>query len=449
MASPSPTPCPLKARHILTIRPSNHNTSRLLQLPPELRDIIYWYALVEPSKWNKRHSLKCQFRNLDAPGETPPFAMSYTSGSRSHKTTEAYMYCYTHCLRRQGLGLLRTCKQLYEEASPFLWNENTFCFDDPNVFIDTVKSMPAEIKPGIRKLSLMYGPHMTKEVDIVMRSLGKLSGLTHLEIPIDYPICNAPVSRNLRNLQSLRLVEDNDILVGVSDDTDIEIKLHIAISKKIEPPACRNAGCAAALDHPVHPDENQGCLYCEHEDSRLETATFEWSAALNDGVISWRNSVLSMLNPLDVAHPDQTGRYITHITLANGIRSPVRVWGLPLLTPEARRKRRLRAAMLQRCEGKVWSSGWTVVRVRENGEVDDKGLSTNERLARSHRGGNRSAQEAIVVEQRKKQEARAQRRQDEAILMKQERKQAVESRASAEKAHVQERKAARKRLGRI
>ncbi|KAK2812728.1 hypothetical protein FQN50_001056 [Emmonsiellopsis sp. PD_5] len=98
--------------------PFSFRACKFLQLPPELRRLIYAYVLIEPDRLAKRHSPFCSHypgRSSTAP-EAPPFL------------TDRYYYSKCKCLRRQGMNLLLANRQIHAEASPVFWSKNSFDF---------------------------------------------------------------------------------------------------------------------------------------------------------------------------------------------------------------------------------------------------------------------------------------------------------------------------------
>lgn len=93
--------------------------------------MIYHYALIDPPFWDKRHSPFCHYSAKtvdDIP--VPPVALTMWP------TKHPLPAC--PCTRRQGLKLLRTCRQIHSEASPIFWSHNVFLFNERVDFITCV-----------------------------------------------------------------------------------------------------------------------------------------------------------------------------------------------------------------------------------------------------------------------------------------------------------------------
>ncbi|PPJ55698.1 hypothetical protein CBER1_10109 [Cercospora berteroae] len=100
----SPAPKPLK--------------SKFLELPRELRDIIYTYALEDIPLLERQHAPKCQFSDPNAYFLTPPAVKVYTPRETwIPRRTEAVDKCRRTCVVRQGLGLWTVSKQVYAEVA--------------------------------------------------------------------------------------------------------------------------------------------------------------------------------------------------------------------------------------------------------------------------------------------------------------------------------------------
>lgn len=105
---------------------TNSAASRLLQLPRELRDVIYSYTVVEPGYWERRNKPSCKEYNPSILLEWPPFEVSDFEES---KDESGWGWRGTHgCAKRRGLGLLSVNKQIHQEASPIFWDNNTVCY---------------------------------------------------------------------------------------------------------------------------------------------------------------------------------------------------------------------------------------------------------------------------------------------------------------------------------
>lgn len=109
----------------LTIKGKPIPSASLLRLPRELRDIIYALVLHEPIRCARRHGALCDWvgRKTTVP-EPPPFYVDDEPDCR--------------CSRRRNIGLLRTSRLIYNEASPIFWRQNTFSFTGAASFVEGI-----------------------------------------------------------------------------------------------------------------------------------------------------------------------------------------------------------------------------------------------------------------------------------------------------------------------
>ncbi|OHF01752.1 hypothetical protein CORC01_02943 [Colletotrichum orchidophilum] len=104
-----------------------------MQFPPEIRSLIYEFALVEPKRHDIDHKPSCMIRryatrhNLFHP---PPFLLQNVSISSDppRLVTERLANDLCNCNKRAGMALLQTGRQVHAEAAPIFWSQNSFCF---------------------------------------------------------------------------------------------------------------------------------------------------------------------------------------------------------------------------------------------------------------------------------------------------------------------------------
>ena len=115
--------------------------------------------------------------------------------------------------RRLHLGLLQTCKQLYEEASTVLWTTNTFSFEDWECFRAFIS--PRNVPPRTQLSKLHFDTHDDQEVQMAWSSLHntflqkKIPGVHTIHITINYkgqsdPL-TMPMNKPLLNMSRLDL----------------------------------------------------------------------------------------------------------------------------------------------------------------------------------------------------------------------------------------------------
>lgn len=150
----------------------------LLGLPPELRDHILSFALVETIKWERRHKSHCASGpRTSTEIEYPPFLLEETRDRTRH----------CRCIARSSLDVLIVSRQLYAEGAHIFWTKNTFCFKSMAEFSRTVGRT---LRPGTRKMirhiSLVgYGassPSEPNAFDGFWASMLQCTGLRTLEL---------------------------------------------------------------------------------------------------------------------------------------------------------------------------------------------------------------------------------------------------------------------------
>ena len=164
-----------------------------------MRDIIYEYALVEPSLWDKRHDRSCPYHDPLMPFEPPVFTVNPVTPNEDRLSdptllaeNERSAACWRLCRRRKGLGLLAVSRSAAHEAGPVFWSTNVFCFSYRDKFLDAMKTVPASVQAKINRISVIEygGRHQRllsdKEEGAILLALRSLTNLTHLELPPEY-----------------------------------------------------------------------------------------------------------------------------------------------------------------------------------------------------------------------------------------------------------------------
>ncbi|KAJ9158140.1 hypothetical protein NKR19_g3610 [Coniochaeta hoffmannii] len=115
-----------------------------LGLPRELRDVIYALVVIEPSKWERRHSALCDLCPRDMSTYERPV---FDDGSTSKCAT-------CRCKSRRNMGLLLANRQIHRETAAMFWSQNTFCFD-------TATQFGEEVGPKLRQEYLELLQHVS------------------------------------------------------------------------------------------------------------------------------------------------------------------------------------------------------------------------------------------------------------------------------------------------
>ncbi|KAK4556803.1 hypothetical protein LTR86_006374 [Recurvomyces mirabilis] len=199
------------------ISDKTNNRSRLMQLPPEIRNRIWKFALagnlihIMGVRLNGRFSTS---RVRHAVCNIPHPALH--SGSEDGRISTAYIVehitCQTSMLeqkvtsinaprgkkgrespneRRLNLGLLQTCRQIHTEASLIPYSDNTFVFahNNPLVLLECfVLCLALEQARAIRSLSFICaGSHGNKITKSTRRCLtNNVKDLQHLDLIFEF-----------------------------------------------------------------------------------------------------------------------------------------------------------------------------------------------------------------------------------------------------------------------
>lgn len=258
---------------------TNPAACKLLQLPAELREIIWRYTLLEPRLWERRHRPTCKEYDPVAEEESPPFAImdkykveayaeerhdedSEEVDAEAAQRQEGEVWHYrTHtCAKRRGLGLLATNKQIHGEASPIFWNNTTFCFDSARDFWSTMQSEPSRW-PKIVSLSFM---NFRWEMWFVIREYGEemfeilseMKQLREIELEQVYLEHRLQDFITLRNLTTLRILAIGCPRLALGKPW--EQMLYTASPLEIQMPQCEGE---------IHQKQEVGCAMpsvCPH-----------------------------------------------------------------------------------------------------------------------------------------------------------------------------------------
>lgn len=193
-----------------------HKVLEFLTLPFEIRELILIHAFrreiihiheLNPMTFLDRgkhvftYSIRCpphlnrvSQHSDSVTGPTKAEKLRYNNLLRCHDTGRMGMKRHRpgpSCPSRLPIELLRTCQQMYWEASQVLWSINTFHFDNPIVFGMAITRFPAKDIAALRNLSLTLNPRYPL--------------FPHWSAPLE-----APFLRLLRGVRTLK-VEFQDV----------------------------------------------------------------------------------------------------------------------------------------------------------------------------------------------------------------------------------------------
>lgn len=162
---------------------------RLLRLPGELRELVWKFALVEPHMLDRPHRHDCEFHSSVGDGILPPALIQRGVMSAAVPVTEtAKAHCQKYCGKRQGLSLLRTCRQVHSEAEGLLLRLNQFSFGQAQEIGKVFFALPTRIADQLSNLDLTELDH-AEWPSSGLRLLVKLThckALQYLALPSHY-----------------------------------------------------------------------------------------------------------------------------------------------------------------------------------------------------------------------------------------------------------------------
>ena len=430
--------------NILTIKYVERPKSSLfLELPRELRDLIYWYALVEPRKWDKRHNSSCPYYNPLAGGEEPPFR--YNEGANdpyygNPKTSEIMRQCHNTCVRRKCLGLLRANRQIHEEASPILWDENTFCFDLPYLFCMILDSIPHSVRSKIQKISFMSSlPYTGICARQMFEILAEVQNLVELEVSREILETCGEYFIALRNLEYVRVVSCRAEAVHNERDSTVAV---MGLMKRFRMPKCDST---KHFEYKVGNGPFRSCVPCQMVlHGFREKANWLADARTEEGVF-WNDEVRHQLKLRQLSQRGHAPCVLS-VRLEDGLKYKVNVWGLPVNGPAVRERRRRRTKLAERVEGKTWSSGHVPIRTVHSDEEEEP-EAYNSRTGKHYQHRSQREEEAQDINAHQRLEKRDLEARREIARQKAAEKKAVKDRVKAEEETRAQRKAAQTRSG--
>jgi hypothetical protein len=201
--------------------------SPFLELPGEIRMLIYEAALIKPTSidlWPHKY--------VETPDEDPTLVARISKASEEYETRRLsdrrgiHLNRWVPRFRRQddlqyvrkkmATGLLATCKQICREATPIFWRKNTFRFSGDTEWL------------GVRRFLDSIGP----EAICRLRKL-------EVFVPLEYnpwiagqgangePVENWDVIRHAKNTPKLHMAKAG---LNVKGDRDVEENMEIVTS---------------------------------------------------------------------------------------------------------------------------------------------------------------------------------------------------------------------------
>ena len=150
----------------------SRQTFRLLDLPAELRNLIYRHLLIYEGAIN--------------PSRRVP-----TSHHRSGKSIAPSALYRPGVAPSSCLAILQANKQTYDEAVGIFYGENSFVFYYPNQLMMFLLSISEHRKRYIERVTLWYKNHHEGDInsiDVNLMALKNLKNLKRLEVVLEYSV---------------------------------------------------------------------------------------------------------------------------------------------------------------------------------------------------------------------------------------------------------------------
>lgn len=300
--------------------------------------MIYDYALVEPSLWERRHQPGCPLHNADLSWERPVFRSTSESKEAEERdrrrkwshdddseviqqsplTDAEVKICDRLCRRvRSGLNLRLACKQIFVESEDVFWKRNVFCWDDWRAFVHEIKEcgtsfnrarishhqqeegssvrrnglcMPESVKGKVRKVSLLepgkeVAVRTFEDRESLVEALKGLPSLVEVELPADIVVNWVSDIMGFTALPALKKVKAGWLKpIPVTVAGEAPVRLDLYFSKTFDVPPCCKPGELDYYLQTHHADTGMceicvggQCLSCWNKRAELrEDAAREW-----------------------------------------------------------------------------------------------------------------------------------------------------------------------------
>ena len=211
------------------------SSSGLLLLPPEIR-LRIWDDLLQRCCWAPCINIVSE-ASLDIPEDTLCRVLGLPLGNQTRTYTSGL-----------PVALLRTCRQMYEEGSHFLYSTRTFSFSQPRAFCDFVNSRSLAQKRSIRHIELVVGSWFLRDEPIRSHELVREWLCNHTLHPSQL----ASITEKLPNLRTIDIYTERcnpGLDVGYHAQSMLQFLSHVRASKTVTlrleiflPPICHNVG---------------------------------------------------------------------------------------------------------------------------------------------------------------------------------------------------------------
>ncbi|SMY23909.1 unnamed protein product [Zymoseptoria tritici ST99CH_1A5] len=315
--------------------------ANFLDLPPELRLRIYQYMLIPSLPLHAlRHQPTCHNHDPLAASTPPPYITALRNRPkpaswrslvpREHLAEKCRISCIQQSGQRRNLAILRVSRLVYKEAIEILWEDEKwgFTFTGLQDFVDSMKTMPLEGRSRVRKLVVREDRNM----DVQRRGFGLKEWL------------HAEFWRFVGGCPRLKYLEVPSTMGGVLAGEVVKLG-------SLEVVCVSVVGWMTFVEgmdvHKVEMGVKKGFkIRCgEIARKRREQKVEEW-LRIADGrrggrreTPEWMQRVNAVLEKdRDAMVHQEGGRDWVTVTLADGLRTEVEIWGLPTHSKAERRR---------------------------------------------------------------------------------------------------------------
>lgn len=213
--APMAGPGNIAREHHEQLAPDVNSGSRLLQLPAELRIMIYQHVLTELPAPKRPHQPECFFYHKEWPQLDLPVLLHHAfpvegPSALSKPVADTYRSCKTRCLSRKGLSFLQVNRQIYIEAYLVFWKNNAIHFNDYSDFQKIINSFARVGPTSVLKRDLIY--HLSlATVPPLPSELARCKNLHEITFPDDHASVIAGQIEHLPKVEKLHAFYSNSI----------------------------------------------------------------------------------------------------------------------------------------------------------------------------------------------------------------------------------------------
>ena len=320
---------------------------------------IWELVVIEPTIWDRRHKPACSFHDEKQVSQRtvhksscPRDRKTNRNGSTDQASEAELDSCHQLCVRRAGLGLLATCRQIYNEAGSIFYADTTFCWSNRNSFVTDVNALSERSRANIRRISLFEDDSTTMLTlrtgrddgePETFKALRNLPALTHVEVPLSFFTDKFPII-DLRALTSLNATWwtaakiDCSIVDARYNRSSQQAAIQVHMLHELRWPRVCLAPSPDSEGHAgdeSKPDcTTQFCSHCQAVWGRSVHQVQTWTSYDEAPAHEVMDVVYARLRRRLPAHPTDGTPYTVDIRLNAAFQQHVKITGLPILTPD-------------------------------------------------------------------------------------------------------------------